>query len=279
MSAWCDPVPLGATGLKVGRLGIGASYGVGTAAIEAAVERGANFLYWGSLRRAAMARAIRNLAGRRRDRLVVAVQSYARLGVAVRWSLEWALRQLRLDHADVLILGWWNREPPRRVLDAAVRLRERGLIRALALSGHHRPLFPRLAASGGFGAFMVRYNAAHRGAEHEVFPHLPAGHHPLVIAYTATRWGQLVDPARTPPGERVPEGNDCYRFALSHPRVGLALAGPANDAQMAEALRALDRGPMDPDELAWMRRVGDHVYRRASWVQGDREAPAGAHEV
>jgi hypothetical protein len=26
-------------------------------------------------------------------------------------------------------------------------------------------------------------------------------------------------------------------------------------------------GPLDPDELAWMRRVGDHVYGRAPMVR------------
>lgn len=36
----------------------------------------------------------------------------------------------------------------------------------------------------------------------------------------------------------------------------LALTGPSNAAQMEEALRALDEGPMTDAELAWMRRVG-----------------------
>jgi hypothetical protein len=31
---------------------------------------------------------------------------------------------------------------------------------------------------------------------------------------------------------------------------------------MQEAIRALDAGPLAPDELARMRRVGDHVYGR-----------------
>jgi hypothetical protein len=33
---------------------------------------------------------------------------------------------------------------------------------------------------------------------------------------------------------------------------------------MKEALAALDRGPMPEDELAWMRKVGDHVLRKAA---------------
>ena len=65
-----------------------------------------------------------------------------------------------------------------------------------------------------------------------------------------------------PPGETPPPARDCYRFALSHPAVGLTLCGPANREQMQEALRALDAGPLDPDEMARMQRIGDHVYGR-----------------
>ena len=46
-----DRALLGRTGLPVGRLGISASYGVPTAAVEEAFERGVNYLYWGSIRR------------------------------------------------------------------------------------------------------------------------------------------------------------------------------------------------------------------------------------
>ena len=31
-------------------------------------------------------------------------------------------------------------------------------------------------------------------------------------------------------------------------------------------LAALERGPMDEDELAWMRRVGDHIYEHDGWA-------------
>jgi len=37
------------------------------------------------------------------------------------------------------------------------------------------------------------------------------------------------------------------------------MSGPANIAQMDQALEALRQGPMTEDELAWMRRVGRAV--------------------
>ena len=53
---------------------------------------------------------------------------------------------------------------------------------------------------------MIRYNAAHRGAEREVFPVTDAIGMP-VIAYTALRWGALLRPTPDdPPGFRVPRG-------------------------------------------------------------------------
>ena len=36
--------------------------------------------------------------------------------------------------------------------------------------------------------YMIRYNAAHRGAEHDIFPHL-AAYNPGVVSYTADPLG------------------------------------------------------------------------------------------
>jgi len=105
---------------------------------------------------------------------------------------------------------------------------------------------------------MLRYNAAHPGAEREVFPHL-ATRRPGTVAFTATRWGTLLDSRYVPEGAATPRASDCYRFALSNPNVDVCLAGPKDAEQLDEALVALERGPMDEAELAWMRRVGAAV--------------------
>jgi len=253
---------LGLTGLKDGRIGLGSSYGVTGGDVERAFDHGINYLYWGSMRRPGFGQAIRSLARRHRDQMVVVVQTYSRIGLAMRPSLELALRQLGIDHADVLLLGWWNQKPPERILDAALALREAGKVGHLAISCHHRPSFTSYIDDPCFGAIMVRYNAAHPGAEREVFPHLDqAADRPGVVAYTATRWGALLDRNMVPSGERLPRAADCYRFALSDPHVDLCLAGPKNAEELEDALIALDRGPLDADELAWMRRVGEAVHR------------------
>ena len=252
-------VLLGRTGLDVGRLGVSASYGVPAAAVEEAVERGVNYLYWGSRRTRPFGDALSNLAPRR-DRLVLVVQSYSPVASLVGVSLERALRALRFAYADVLLLGMWNRPLPPRFLDAARDLRRRGLVRYLAVSTHHRPLVPRLADSP-VDIFHVRYNAVHRGAETDVFPLLPPSP-PGIVSFTTTCWGRLLKSRRIPPGERVPTAEDCYRFVLAQPAVHVVMTGPANAAQMRMALSAWEKGPLDPGELAWMRRVGDAIYGR-----------------
>jgi aryl-alcohol dehydrogenase-like predicted oxidoreductase len=240
-----EPVILGRTGLRVGRLGMAASYGVPTAAVERAFERGVNYLYWGSLRRRAFAQAIRNLAPQR-DRLVVVVQSFSRVARVLEWSLEYSLRRLRLDHADILLFGLWNKPLAPRILEAGLKLQQRGLTRFLALSTHHRPLAAQLAADSTFAALHVRYNAEHPGAEKDVFPFLPEHNRPGIVAFTATSWGRLLTSHTAA---------DCYRFVLSNPAVDVCLTGPSTAAHAEQAFEALDRGPMSPDEVSRMRHV------------------------
>ncbi len=268
--------PLGRSGLTVSRLGLGSSYGLSGRDVDRATERGINYLYWGSRRRNDFGEGVARAAKRDRAGTVVVVQSYARSALALRPSLELALRRLRLDHADVLLLGWWNGPVPERIVDRALELREAGRVRALMVSCHHRPTFATFIADPVWGAIMVRYNAAHRGAEDEVFGHLGATMPPPgVVAYTATRWGALLDRDIVPAAEPLPRGSDCYRFALSRPEVDLVLSGPRDGAELDEAMAALDRGPMSPDELAWMRRVGDGV-RAITATQAARSRNAGA---
>jgi aryl-alcohol dehydrogenase-like predicted oxidoreductase len=257
MRTW-QRTTLGRTGLEVGRLGIASSYGVPAAAVEAAFERGVNYLYYGSMRRDPFTQALRNL-GPKRDRIVFVVQSYSRIAALVGWSLDRALRKARTDYADVLLLGFWSKPIPPRILDAARTLRERGKIRHIAVSCHHRPQFPNFATNSDIGILHVRYNAVHPGAAQEVFPLLPANP-PGIVTFTSTSWGQLLKPGNIPKGEKPPTATDCYRFAMSHRSVDVAMCGPSNAAEAATALEALELGPLSPDELNWMLRVGNAIH-------------------
>jgi len=261
-------VTLGRTGLVTSRLGLGSSYGIDAPDVERAFERGINYFYWGSTRTEGFGRGLTAIARKRREDAIIVVQSYARFGTFVASSFEKALRQLAIEYADVLLLGLWNSPPPERVLASAHALVEAGKARHVIVSCHHRPTFEKYIRDPRYGAIMLRYNAAHRGAEREVFPKLAEAARdgvalPGVVAYTATRWTALIDPQFTPPGEKTPLATDCYRFALSRPEVNVCIAGPRNGADLDQAMAALDLGPMSEDELAWIRRVGDHVHAKA----------------
>ena len=250
---------LGRTGRDVCRLGISASYGVPAAGVRMAFDRGVNYFYFGTIRRAGFAQALRELRPCR-DRMCLIVQSYSRLASLIAPSLERALHAIGYDYADALLLGLWYRPVYPRILDACRKLRERGLIRHIALSVHKRPLIPQLSA-GDLDIFHVRYNAVHTGAERDVFPALPRDiPRPGIVAFTATSWGQLLKPGKIPPGEPVPTASDCYRFVMSHPDVDVCMTGPSTEQHVREMLCALDRGPMEEQELAWMRRVGQAIY-------------------
>ena len=268
-SANFDRTRLGRTGLEVGRLGISSSYGVPGDALERAFERGVNYIYWGSRRLASFGEGLKRLKPQR-DRFTLVIQSYTRMASLMGWSLERALRTLTFDHADVLLLGMWNKPVPPRILDAARELKRRGLVRFLGVSTHHRAMVPQFAAADDFDIVHFRYNAAHPGAEQDIFPHLPAINRPGMVSFTATSWGQLVGQTNVmarianpshpiPKGERVPTATDCYRFVLSRPEVDVCMTGPSNEARMNEALEALQLGPMTEEELAWMYRVGRAV--------------------
>jgi aryl-alcohol dehydrogenase-like predicted oxidoreductase len=257
------PRLLGRSGLTVGRLGLGSSFGAPAGAYEQAFDHGCNYFYWGSLRRTGMGEAIRHLASLHRDRIVVVLQSYSRYGLLLRRRIESGLRDLRLDYADILLLGCQNRPLSPRLMEAALQMQQRGRVRHIAVSGHHRPMFQQFARNLRLQVLMMRYNAAHRGAEKEAFPYLLRQGEPRagVVCYTATRWGTLIDPKYTPTGFRTPTAVDCYRFVLSNPDVDVCLTGPATVEQMEANLKTLELGPLSEEEMQWMRKVGDNVHR------------------
>ena len=258
MSDWWKRVTLGGTGLSVSRVGLGSSYGIGRTDVEYAFERGLNFFMWGTSRRPGFGKGVKAVCAKDREGAVVALQTYSRSRLLVKPFLCRGLKSLGLEYADLLILSWWNAVPPQRIRDAAQRLVDEGLVRHIAVSCHERPTFRSFVEDPFYEAIWVRYNAAHAGAEADVFPHLRdtgTG----VVGYTGTRWASLLDPSKMPPGEPTPRASDCYRFQLSSPFVHACISGPADRSQLDEAMCALDRGPLDDDEQAWMRRVGAYV--------------------
>lgn len=259
-----QPVLLGRTGLKVGRLGVASGYWAPAEALEAAFEQGCNYFTWGTFIRGRsphMATAIRRLvANGQREQLVLAMFSYAHQAFLTEKLLVRGLRSVGLDHAEILVLGYFGHRPPRSVIDGALRLKEKGLVRFLGLSGHNRRLFPELRREGLFDVFHLRYNAVNSGAEVDAFPGLGGEDRPGVVAFTATAWRRLLNAKKLPAGETAVSAADCYRFALSHSAVDVCMMGARTLEETRENLRALELGPLSAPEMARLRRIGDHLY-------------------
>jgi aryl-alcohol dehydrogenase-like predicted oxidoreductase len=79
------------------------------------------------------------------------------------------------------------------VLDELWQWKESGWVRFVGATAHDRPLAKRLAADPRVDVLMHRFNMAHRKAAHEVFPAAAKARTPIV-AFTATRWGTLLEP-------------------------------------------------------------------------------------
>lgn len=256
---------LGKLPTPVFRLGLSATYRPGKAAIHAAIDEGVNYLFCFHID-TQMTAVLRDVLSRDRERYVVATGAYNYIWwhQNLRRALEKRLRQLRTDYIDVFhFLGVTRgKEMTPRVWDEMNALREDSRVRAISISTHDRRFAGELAARGALDAMMVRYNAAHRGAESDVFPHL-AAHRPGVVSFTATRWRLLLRPPHGWPKDRpVPDAGMCYRFVLSNPHVDVAMTAPSNPRQLRDNLAAVRRGPLSPGEMAFMREFGDAVYRR-----------------
>jgi len=259
---------LGRTGLRVHRLGLSATYRPGSRALERGVERGINY-FFGYGFDGQMTRFTRSVLARDREKYVLATGAY-NLVVGhpnIRRTLEKRLRQFGTEYIDLfLFLGVMKeKEFPPAVRAELVRLKEEGKVRHIGMSCHDRKYAGQMAEKGALDALMIRYNAAHRGAERDIFP-LCEAHNPGIVSYTATRWTYLLRaPKGWPSGGRIPDAGLCYRFVLSHPAVHLAMTAPHDMNQLDENLDAVERGPLAEDDASFMRSFGDAVHRAKRW--------------
>lgn len=279
MSDFLERRELGQTGLLSSRLGIGSTFDAPANVIEAAFERGINYLYWGSVRQPEFARAMRNISKQHRDEVILTIQSYSNEPATIESEIEEAIKAAGVDRFDFLLLGSRSEIPGDAYTEVFERMKAREMVRFMSLSSHNRPLIPKLLAEHESGRspydlLMLRYNAVHRGAEIDAFPYVTHRPRPTIASYTATRWGHLLDPEKMPAGDEPVSARDCYRYTLSHPAVDMVICGPGNAAQMDEAISALEQGPLTPEERERIERIGAFIYGQYAPAypdQGDSE--------
>ncbi|HVW01470.1 MAG TPA: aldo/keto reductase [Planctomycetaceae bacterium] len=269
--------PPDAFGIPVCRLGLAAR---GDSSLEPddvlhAIGRGMNFLNWPGLAEGptpgdAMTAAVASL-GSRRQSVVVCAQFGARTAAEAARELREALATLGTDYIDVLTLYYVERSEewdeitaPGGVLGYLRDAQRAGVVRRIGVTSHQRKLAATMAASRQLDLLMLRYNAAHRRAEQDVFPTTSELGLPL-ISYTALRWGALLRPTpEDPPGFAVPRAPAWYRFALQHPAVTVTLAAPGKREELDEVLQVLAAAdPLGDEEYALLAAHGERVRRNA----------------
>lgn len=232
-----------------------------------AVRRGVNYLNWCGYADG-MSRAVRQMGDRRRD-VFVATQLNARSKKSASRELDQLLGELGTDYLDVVTYyyvehddEWEEIISPGGAAEAIEQARANGRVKAIGLTSHQRPLAARVAKSGRLDMLMIRYNAAHRGAEQQVFPTTLSLAMP-VVTYTGLRWGALLNKTPDDPAGYVPpKAPDWYRFVLCHPGVTIGIMAPDGSDELEEDLSLIDNWHgFSPDEYRALTEHGDRVHR------------------
>jgi predicted aldo/keto reductase-like oxidoreductase len=237
--------------------------------VETAITNGMNFLYWRG-EPDYMSDSIAGF-GKERHNFVIAVRFKARTAKQVAREFASALTELRTDYLDIAILYYvqTHKEWERIIgFDGAwsylAEQKRLGLLKMIGLSSHCRPLAAQWSKSGRLDLLMARYNAAHRGAEVDLFP-ITGPAKLSVISFTALRWGDLLLPTPDdPPGCKPPSAASCYRFCLEHQAVSVVLTGPALRSELDQALTVLaDWRSLDQNEREALCQHGFRVKKHA----------------
>jgi aryl-alcohol dehydrogenase-like predicted oxidoreductase len=233
--------------------------------IRRAFANGINYFFFYGAGHTSFVHELKKLSGSHRDEIIIATGSGARKrnGLqAVRRRLTTAVHTEFLDvffaeyiHpgddlATIFAAGG--------VLDQLQEWKTRGWIRLAGASVHDRDLAERLARDQRVDVLMHRFNMAHRKAADRVFP-VALQHQTPIVAFTATRWGTLLQPHPSWP-HASPTAADCYRYCLTHPAVRLVLTSPRTGAELDENLGVLAAKSMTRRELARWEQFGDLVY-------------------
>lgn len=257
--------PLG----TVCRLGLASrgDSGLTADAVERAIRTGVNYLNWCGYPDG-MSAAIRRLGPRRRD-VRIAVQLEARGRAEAQRELKQLRQELGVEYLDAVTYyyvehqdEWQEILAPGGAAEALEAARAEGLVRAIGLTSHQRALAARCAQSGRLDFLMIRYNAAHRGAEQDVFPITRRLGMPIV-AFTALRWGGLLQATPDDPPDFSPSpAGQWYRFVLCQSDVTVAVMAPDSESELGDNLEVLANWHgLDPANYAALEAHGDRVRR------------------
>lgn len=254
-------------GQPASRLGFASQYTQDATCIRAAFEAGINYFFDYQLPKAHLQAELKSLFATHRDAVIYTFGSESRQIAVLRQQLDEVRQHLNLEYVDIFFAEYLSPADDADDIKAMIAelqaWKAEGIIRYVGITTHHRPTGLAAIGQRTCDVLMHRYNMAHRKAEADLFPAAQAATLPIV-AFTCTRWGTLLVEQPDAP-EEPPTAADCYRFALHHPAVHLALTSPTNRAQLAENIQVLHAPALNVEEVARWQAYGD-------WMHGDGQS-------
>ena len=226
-------------------------------------DAGVNFFFFYGPSHLRLFERLKSLLGRARPDIVVACGSGSRSPEGLERARRTLARLLATELLDVFFAEYVSpSDDPSKifgeggVLDLLRAWRDAGVIRYVGASTHDADLALRLVADGRVDVLMLRFNMAHRRVGRATFPAARRARVP-VVAYTATRWGTLLDGH---PEWTGPAPSECYRYCLAQPAVQVVLTAPTSVAEAEANLDVLRRPALPTARLARWEAYGDLVH-------------------
>lgn len=250
------------SGTVVSRLGFASQYLEEIASVETAFNAGINYFFSYNLTRDRLVEGLKPLLAKERAAIFITTGSEARQPESLQQYFDQVRRLLNTDLIDAFFLEYlYPQDTPEEIEALYAQLqawKAQGQLRYIGASTHNQDMALQLIEQGQWDVLMLRYNMAHRKAEAQVLPAAQARNLP-VVAFTCTRWGTLLKghPQWQNP---APTAADCYRYALYHPAVQVALSAPATHSQLKENLEVLDNTELAIAQIQHWQSYGDLVY-------------------
>lgn len=265
LPAFRDRMSLGSKGLQVSPYALGMV--MDPDLVPLAFDAGINLfflsadLHWGfyeGLRKGL--EMLLSRGGDVRDRIVVCAVSYMTQKDFWIGPFEEVLTFLpALERLDVLVAGGCYADDYPRRRDAYRELGEIGAFgaRATGFSFHDRRVGLAAVNQDAPDLAFLRYNPLHPRAQEDVFPHLAPNRSTRLMGFKSTL-GYVRPEYLTPFGlDRfwVPRPQDCYRYALTRTALDGLLCSPQTPEELEALARALEEGPLEPDEEAHLEAL------------------------
>jgi aryl-alcohol dehydrogenase-like predicted oxidoreductase len=291
---------LGRTDLTVSCLALGGGGHISSEDTMYAFDKGINYFFYSSdlhhYLYSSMAPTLRQLCGRSssvREQVVLGLVTYmVKTPEAVMSSLLDQFLDLKIDYIDVFFWGWVDEDNAAdfsKCMDASYdlrgsnsvyqraiegmfytseRMKKMGIVRHIGASFHSHNLAQQWLDSPLLDVVMVRHNIAHRDAQQKVFAHLDPQdpHRPGTMTFKSAgmQTNLWEKPVQLPEKYWQPSVPDLYRYSLSQNCVDVALIGLTRRHEVDEAIAAVQKGKLTPEEIDYLNLYGDLHRNRIS---------------